>query len=152
MSLLFYLLVQGLRQLFLWRPHKRPAGEVLVTGVLLVEICTFILTIALPGPDFLRKDWPRQRSDMLLQLRQTPGKHLIVVRYGPNHNPLWEWVYNEADIDAAKVVWAREMDPLHDRQLLDYFSDRQVWLLEADSNPPHLSPYPGEGSRPAGPP
>jgi hypothetical protein len=69
----------------------------------------------------------------------------VIVRYGPRHWPLREWVYNEADIDRATVVWAREMDAPHNCTLLEYFKDRQVWLLEVDKwdVPPKLSPYPG---------
>jgi hypothetical protein len=54
-------------------------------------------------------------------------------------------VYNEADIDGAKVVWAREMDADQNLRLLEYFNDRQVWLLEVGQNRPpfKLVPYPG---------
>ena len=55
-----------------------------------------------------------------------------------------EWVYNKADIDGAQVVWAREMDPDHNRKLLDYFKDRHIWLLEPDAEPPMLQPYPSQ--------
>ncbi len=52
-----------------------------------------------------------------------------------------EWVYNRADIDAAKVVWARDMSPAENRELLDYFRDRRAWLVEADAAPPKVTPY-----------
>jgi hypothetical protein len=62
-------------------------------------------------------------------------------RYAPHHDFDREWVYNEADIDAAKVVWARDMGRSANQELLDYFRDRKVWLVEADSPAPQLRPY-----------
>jgi hypothetical protein len=50
-------------------------------------------------------------------------------------------VYNGADIDTSKVVWAREMDEKSDAQLIGYFKDREVWLLNADSKPQRVQPY-----------
>jgi hypothetical protein len=70
------------------------------------------------------------------------GRHLVIVRYTDQHNPHQEWVYNEADIDGARVVWAREMDRSRNRRLVEYFSGRMVWLLEPDGRSPALSPYP----------
>ena len=66
---------------------------------------------------------------------------MIIVRYDPDHILLDEWVYNEADIDSARVVWAREMDVSGNQELLEYFKDRDIWLLRADADPPELVPY-----------
>jgi hypothetical protein len=52
-------------------------------------------------------------------------------------------VYNRADIDHAKVVWAREMPHAADNvDLHAYFHDRTCWILEPDVDQLKLSPCP----------
>jgi hypothetical protein len=75
-------------------------------------------------------------------LEAHPSKQLVIVRYGEHHSPDEEWVYNHADIDSSKVVWARERDPQSNEALLQYFSDRKAWLLQADVYPQRVIPYP----------
>jgi glutamate-1-semialdehyde aminotransferase len=82
------------------------------------------------------------RSRIETQLRAISGLHLVIVRYSADHDVLQEWVYNRADVDSAKVVWAREVSPREDQRLMEYFHNRRIWLLEADSKPPQLMPYP----------
>jgi hypothetical protein len=82
------------------------------------------------------------RAIVASDIQMRPGKHLLIVRYAPNHRCFDEWVYNDPDIDGAKVVWAREMSQESDRRLIRYFKDRQVWLVEPDKDPPALSRYP----------
>jgi hypothetical protein len=52
-----------------------------------------------------------------------------------------EWVYNSADIENSKVVWAREMNAKDDSQLIQYYKNRTVWLLQPDVNPTLLLHY-----------
>jgi hypothetical protein len=75
------------------------------------------------------------------QLAQSPGRLLVFVRYWPQHIFQDEWVYNNADIDSARVVWARDLGYAEDQKLLRYYPDRTAWLLEPDATPPRLSRY-----------
>jgi hypothetical protein len=88
--------------------------------------------------------WQKQRAQLLKQLKQQNGKHLIVVSYGNGHSYHDEWVYNEADIDGAKVLFARAMNSKQDCQLAGYFKSHRIWSLQVDGEEsmPTLKPYP----------
>jgi hypothetical protein len=83
---------------------------------------------------------------MVEDLSRCEGQHLVIVRYGPGHKAAldMEWVYDGADIDGAKVVWARDMGEAGNKELIDYFKNRAVWLVEPDEKPPRVSPYSGQ--------
>lgn len=74
------------------------------------------------------------------QLAEFPGKQLVFIRYWPRHT-LTEWVYNSADIDQQRVVFARDLGADENEKLLAYYPDRTAWLLEPDARPPKISPY-----------
>jgi hypothetical protein len=82
------------------------------------------------------------RAQVAAELEGYPGRQLAIVRYAPDHAPFDDWVYNAADLDKSKVLWARELETRNSLELLRYFRDRRVWLVEPDSNPPRVSPYP----------
>ena len=84
---------------------------------------------------------PERRIMVHQQTARLPGQVLIFVRYWPNHIFQDEWVYNEADIDRARVVWARDLGEPENQKLRRYFPNRSVWLLKADARPPELEPY-----------
>ena len=91
------------------------------------------------GPDH----FGAQRASLEGKLEALPGGQLVLVRYSARHNTLDEWVYNGADIDLQKVIWAREMDSASDQELFRYYQDRKVWLVEPDQSPVVVEPYPG---------
>jgi hypothetical protein len=66
---------------------------------------------------------------------------LLMVRYSEDHNIHDEWVYNGADIDGSRVVWARELDPEQNAKLFAYYKDRDVWLVEPDIDNTEIEPY-----------
>jgi hypothetical protein len=83
---------------------------------------------------------PEGRIAIRRQLESAPGQHLVFVRYWPQHR-FQEWVHNAADIDGARIVWARDLGPDENQNLLHYYPDRTAWLLEPDARPPRLRPY-----------
>lgn len=66
------------------------------------------------------------------RLGKMPGEHLVLVRYGPGHQVYEELVYNHADIDASKTIWARSLSPEQDADLIRHYRDRDVWMLYDD--------------------
>ena len=48
----------------------------------------------------------QRRVEVRDALAGQPGQQLVIVRYSPRHIFQEEWVYNEAGIDSAQVVWA----------------------------------------------
>ena len=140
-AIIVLLLVQCLRTLKL---SRRPWAAIVFSLVLVITTLSFAAGF---NPDWRkgRPSWHLERARLLEEMKQKPGDHLIIVRYGEGHSSHNEWVFNEADIDAAKVVWARDMGDEKNQALVDYFTtggsgrSRQVWLIEVvnDRNPDH---------------
>jgi hypothetical protein len=138
---LYAIILQCMRHLRFTGSGARPGGMFLVRSIPVICLTVDAICLGLqpsarkiPGAGFLR-------ASALETLEKRPGGQLAVVRYAPNHDPLKEWVYNAADIDRSKVVWAREMDSPANRELLEYFKGRTAWLVEPDVSPPRISPY-----------
>jgi hypothetical protein len=161
-SLILLLAVYGLRSLRRWRPDKE-WGVWLVRVVVLsclIRFCACPVTpYALRALDLDpsnagfrcctgRNDFGRDAVQQ--QLEGMPGRHLVVVKYGHDQTGFREYVYNLADIDSQKVVWARSMSTYEDQWLLDYYKDRQIWLLTVEAGGYNLARYPGAKS-PGGP-
>jgi hypothetical protein len=150
---IFALAVQAIRHLRTMRVGLRPVGVALSRAiVLLLVLDTGINTFRGICDPLV---WPCQgdpsRTAIAEKLAHTPGKHLILVRYDKDdHNIHDEWVYNGAEIDDARVVWARELDSQQNAKLFAYFKDRKIWLVTPDTNNTYLEPYtPPGGPLPA---
>ncbi len=77
----------------------------------------------------------RLRDDVTARLERVPGKHLVFVKYAPNHCFCEEWVFNSADLQSQKIVYARPYTPATDRGLAQYLEDHDVWIVEPDARP-----------------
>lgn len=138
---LFVMVTYGWRRLRLFarRAHLGLLLARVVVAISMVTLASRMATAHLAPAG--GNAWAEQRAAIQRQLDSTHEDHLVIVRYAPYHDANREWVYNKAEIDRARVVWAREMDADENRKLIAYFPHRQVWLLEPDQPNPKLLPY-----------
>ena len=141
MPLALLLAVQGLRRL-------RPAR--LLHWVVAAHLAGLALSYAFRvPPKLLEPEWRESgasfgwlRAKLRQQLEKTEGRHLVLVRYDPKHDYHQEWVYNGADFDEERVLWARSMGPESDRELVERFKGRRAWYLDVMRGKlPQLRPY-----------
>jgi hypothetical protein len=139
LTCLFLLIsVEGLRVISRWRADAAAAR-------VLIWLCIAQFAYAWATVDL---HYPERRIEVNKQLGKTPGNLLVLVRYWPQHIFQEEWVYNGADIDKARIVWARDLGDVEDQQLLHYYPERTVLLLEPDAHPPRLTPWKPEPPKP----
>jgi hypothetical protein len=149
--------LQMMRHLRQWKPGGQPVGTAIQRFVIVICFALAGLRLFAEPLHFQLAKWPSGnwaatwhgpgrlgvvRKQIEDKLNQFPGGQLILVRYAPDHNSLDEWIYNSPDIDHSKIIWAHEMSPAENQELLNYYKDRTVWLIQPDDKPISLSPYP----------
>jgi hypothetical protein len=117
-------------------------GAYLMWGALLIFLVPTGLGLLTPAnrgvvgsTEFLNA----QHASIEEQLNRQPGQQLVLVHYGPvamdavkHHKIYQELVYNHADIDGSKVVWARSLGAEKDAELIRHYANRDVWVVEED--------------------
>ncbi len=152
--------LQGMRHLRVWRPEGKPAGAAVVRFCVLLCVVLGGLrafskplnmkVVELPagnwsgtwyGPDLYGTD----RAQVENELEGHPGKQLALVQPSPKRNALDQWVYNGADLDAARILWAWNMDAAQNADLLRQYPGRNAWLVDLSTEPATVTPYPETG-------
>ena len=151
------LVMVALRRVRQWQWGSKQAGVFVSRAVPSIGVLLLILLVgagmarwppALANPDTGLLTWcartpiSTERPAIRAKLDRQPGYQLAIVRRSSSgKNPLFDWVYNRADLESAKIIWADDMGRAKNQELIDYFKDRKVWLVDADSTPPKLLPY-----------
>jgi hypothetical protein len=156
------LVLMALRRVRQWQPGGRPAGVFITRAVPSIAVLLLVLLVGagltgwLPaltnaGGGILtwcsRTPAGTNRAAIRAELERKPGDQLVIVKQnGVDDSPPFDWVYNRADLESAKIIWADDMGPAKNQELIRYFKNRRVWLVDADSHPPKLMPYPPGGA------
>lgn len=126
------LIVISWRQLWQW---SRVAAWAVAVGFV---IGAAVSAAAPVDPDSQRTGQTELiRDSALLQ----SGKHLIFVRYTPDHLLHDEWVYNQANIEDSRIIWARSFDKASDALVAQHYAGRSVWILTVGKDDLQLVPY-----------
>ena len=72
------------------------------------------------------------RADMVRRLEAIPGRHVVFVQIHREYYSTTEWVYNEAEIDRARIVWVHDMGPAMNEEVLRYYFDRKAWFVNVE--------------------
>ena len=149
--------LQATRHLRVWRPGDKAVGLALVRFMVVVFLVLGAARVLAKPLGIKTAEWPSsgwenfwsgpdvygiERAQIADELEQIPGQQLVIVRASDKRDPLDQWVYNGADLDASKVVWAWDMGAADNRELLQYYRDRRVWLVQMGTDPATISPYP----------
>ena len=132
-GLFILLLVQCMRHLRQWRWRGQAIGYGLARAIPLVCAAMIVFRVSAVAAGIRNEPLGSRgispRSVVQHELEAMPGRQLVIVHYGPKHIPHEDWVYNRADIDGAKIVWARDMGEDGNRELLAFFKDRRAWRV-----------------------
>jgi hypothetical protein len=133
------LIITGWSRLYQRASRGRPLGRFLAHSVAIGFFIGAVVSAAAPV-DF---DSTRVDQASLIDQAQSlqAGKHLIFVNYTPDHLMHDEWVYNQADIKNARIIWARYTGPAADASVARYYSGREIWLLTVGKNDLTLNVY-----------
>jgi hypothetical protein len=141
-------IVECLRRLRAWKFHGLRSGLLLgrAVPVLMIVVLTVRIVAENAGLPFtqdlnyqswcckVRGNYAKYRAIAFLNAQ--PGQHLVLVAPKEHESNLFQWIYNDADIDGARIVWARDLSPAENARLLDYFRDRNVWRIDPNWDDP----------------
>lgn len=137
--LLILLIMQGLRCLWVWRIAEWRVGTLIVSWLIWSSVLFFTLPLITGSNRPNVRPWSIERNQIQQELQNHPRPSLVIVKYGPGHSMHEEWVYNQANIPQAHVVWARQLDASRMPQLFEQYPGRDVWFVEPDQKPVKIS-------------
>jgi len=88
-----------------------------------------------------RSDFAIIKKEHIARLNLNSKKDLVIVHYAQEHKSNNEFVYNEPDIENADVIWARDLGVIKNKELVDYFKERNIWYFYPDQDSHELLNY-----------
>jgi hypothetical protein len=88
-----------------------------------------------------RVEGNRNKPRIIAELAKMPGNHLVFVKPKTDSHNLFQWIYNDADIDSSRFVWARDLGDAENAQLAASMAGRKFWIVDPNVEPATLTAY-----------
>ena len=162
----FLLIVEGFRQFTIWGKKVEKGFNKSMASFLFIIIvfASFIYSQVLP-PEFYTPPTEDSiaKSEITLDktiklaipervtflkpviekyVEQLPNKYIAIVSYDKTYSTLFEIVYNEADIENSKLIWAYDLGAEKNKALLNYYSDRKILMIKVSGSQMEINPLP----------
>lgn len=83
----------------------------------------------------------QNKPRIMAELAKAPGNHLVFVKAKTDSHNLFQWIYNSADIDGSRFVWARDLGDGENARLAASMAGRRVWMVDPNVEPATLTAY-----------
>jgi hypothetical protein len=136
-ALFIYMILSGFRTSSFrkWKLYQNTVNTILV----IILLHPFIGVAAHMKRD--RSDFVNIKKEQIDKLNLNGRKDLVIVHYDQEHKSNNEFVYNEPDIENADVIWARDLGEKKNKELINYFKERNIWYYYPDEDPHKLLKY-----------
>jgi hypothetical protein len=121
---------QGLRMMSKLGPKRRSLAVAMMMAAFVAPVMSGLLST---NPTSSR------REVVAKMVEQNAGKHLVFVRFGPTCDVHECWIYNSAQVEDARIVWARSINEQADDQLRHALPDHSIWDLSIEQDEYRLS-------------
>lgn len=103
-----------------------------------------LLTEGLSTNTKVKIDLPRKatffKDEMEKVVEGLPDRYIAIVSYAPNYDFHDEIIFNKADIENAKMVWAHDLGAEKNKSLLGYYNNRKVLHVKIDGGGIEIEP------------
>ena len=127
-GLFYFVMFQGIRSWEISAKRKKK-GSIVLPTVVCYTVLLLAFNLVMSGVTTI----PSRYSGFGKELASQPGKHLVFVRYSDTHDGHAEMVYNKSDIDNAQVIWANDLSPESNNELIKSLGERTVWIWDLGS-------------------
>jgi hypothetical protein len=123
---------------------RRLAAATAVIAVVHLSVLGFVVHAYGNNEDGAGGSRGRRRAEVKERLEAEPGTQLVFVRYADGYTVHDEWVYNPADLNTTRVLFAHDLGD-RNAALIAAYPNRTVWMATVSKDDVRLMRFGADG-------